>query len=75
MLKTLNVMKVLTKKIHSFTPELEDIQSAVRLLRWAVSIFAAVNLVWVVFFFLEGGVCVCVRARALMQLNIRLLKN
>lgn len=74
MLKTLNVMKVLTKKIHSFTPELEDIQSAVRLLRWAVSIFAAVNLVWVFFFFF-GGRCVCVRARALMQLNIRLLKN
>lgn len=63
MLKTLNVMKVLTKKIHSFTPELEDIQSAVRLLRWAVSIFAAVNLVWVVFFFF-GGRCVCVCARA-----------
>ena len=62
MLKTLNVMKVLTKKIHSFTPELEDIQSAVRLLRWAVSIFAAVNLVWVVFFFWRE-VCVCARAR------------
>lgn len=62
MLKTLNVMKVLTKKIHSFTPELEDIQSAVRLLRWAVSIFAAVNLVWVVFFFfLEVCVCACAR--------------
>lgn len=75
MLKTLNVMKVLTKKIHSFTPELEDIQSAVRLLRWAVSIFAAVNLVWVFFFFFWREVCVCVCARALMQLNIRLLKN
>lgn len=62
MLKTLNVMKVLTKKIHSFTPELEDIQSAVRLLRWAVSIFAAVNLVWVFFFFfLEVCVCACAR--------------
>lgn len=63
MLKTLNVMKVLKKKIHSFTPELEDIQSAVRLLRWAVSIFAAVNLVWVVFFFFFGGRCVCVCVR------------
>jgi len=62
MLKTLNVMKVLTKKIHSFTPELEDIQSAVRLLRWAVSIFAAGNLVWVgFFFFLEVCVCACAR--------------